>query len=297
MNLEEHIDVLKEYPFKVSYPKGGQLYLLVWWTPWDRGHALTASNEVSIERMLRQVFVKEGPEIELRDYRHATLVSPPLELRKTYASGRLVEDVDNFRWFVGSLFRQAQAKDHPVKKDALRCKEYRSRWPREDGDSTYEDKDHSQCLNCFGGWLPKDHTVESLYLLRRKEPRHVDKWAARHKPKELYFESEAPEADPVLPLYALEQHFGDHSDGLKVNLVKKDEETGLYWYGAHNSVTPTTFFFHGEPLEIPARFRGLAKTAKQDHEREKAAEAKRRKEEQRRGNEDANERLRRLLAP
>lgn len=295
MNLEEHIDVLSEFPFKVSYPKAGSLYLLVWWTRWDRGHALAASSEDRIERMLRQVYLKEGPEVGLRDYRQARIVSPPLELRKTYARGRLVEDMDNFRWFVGSLFRQAQAKDNPVKKEATRCKEYRSRWPRDEGDS-YEDKDHSQCLNCFGGWLPKNHTVESLYLLRRKEPRHVDRWASKYKPKETTFESTAPEADPSLPLYALAQHFGDHSDGLKVDEFEKNEE-GEWPFGAHHHCTPISFFFHGAKLDVPKRFLAMAKTAKQDHAREEAEKAKKQKEDRRKENEDANDRLRRLLAP
>lgn len=299
MDLTTHIDVLKEWPFKVSYPKGGQLHLLVWWTQWDRGHALTASNEASIERMLRQVFLKEGPNVELRDYRRAELVSPPLELRKVYGEGRLVEDVDNFRWFVGSLFRAAQAKNHPVKKEASRCKEYRSRWPREEGEPN-TDKDHSQCLNCFCGWVPKGHTVESLYLLRRHEPRHTGPraWSVSggKKPVETWFESTAPEADPKKPLYALAQHFGNHSDGLKVDTVEKDED-GKWPFGAHFHCTPVTFFFHGEKLEVPARFLGMAKTAKQDHEREEAAKKKKHAEDRKRENEDANERLRRLLAP
>jgi hypothetical protein len=295
VNLIDHIDVLKEWPFKVSYPSGGQLHLLVWWTQWDRGHALAASSEDRIEHMLRQVYLKEGPEVELRDYRVATLVSPPLELRRAYAEGCLVEDVDNFRWFVGSLFRQAQSKDNPVKKEAVRCGEYRSRWPREEGD-TFEDKDHSQCLNCFGGWLPKNHTVESLYLLRRHEPRHVDRWASKYKPKETYFVSTAPEADPTLPLYALAQHFGDHSDGLKIDKIEKNED-GKWPYGAHLHLAPTSFFFHGERLEVPKRFITLAKTAKQDYLREEAEKKKAQAEERKRENVDANERLRRLLAP
>lgn len=52
MKLEEHIDILKEYPFKVSYPRGGNLQLLVWYTDWDRHHVLAASSEDRIEHML-----------------------------------------------------------------------------------------------------------------------------------------------------------------------------------------------------------------------------------------------------
>ena len=299
MNLEEHIDVLKEWPFKVSCPKGGTLHLLVWWTPWDRGHALAASSEDRIEHMLRLVYLKEGPEVELRDYRLATVVSPPLELRLAYSRGRLMEDVDNFRWFVGSLFRQAQAKDQPVKKEATRCAEYRSRWPREEGEVN-GDKDHSQCLNCFGGWLPKNHTVESLYLLRRNEPRYIGKnmsWAvSRKKPVETFFESTAPEADPNLVLYALAQHFGDHADGLKIDKIEKDED-GKWPFGAHLHHAPFSFFFHGEKLEVPKRFLSLATTAKQDHAREEAAKKKKHADERRKENEDANARLLRLLTP
>jgi hypothetical protein len=293
VNLEEHIDILKEFPFKVSYPKSGSLYLLVWWTPWDRGHALAASSEDRIEYMLRRVYLREGPGVELRDYRCATLVSPPLELRQTYARGRLVEDLDNFRWFVGSLFRQAQAKDNPVKKEATRCKTYRASWP---DCVEKDDKEHGQCLNCFNGWVPKNHTVESLYLLRRHEPRHVDKWVSKYKPKETYFVSTAPEADPKLPLYALAQHFGDHADGLKIDKIEKDEES-KWPYGAHLHRAPASFFFHGEQLEVPKRFITLAKTAKQDHAREEAAKKKQQAEDRKRENVDANERLRRLLAP
>jgi hypothetical protein len=291
VDLDKHIDILKEYPFKVSYPKGGSLYLLVWWTQWDRGHALAASGEESIERMLRQVYLREGPEVKLLDYRLAEVVSPPLELRRAYAYGKMVEDVDNFRWFVGHLFQQAQ--NNPVKKEATRCKEYRSRWPREEGEVN-TDKDHSQCLNCFSGWIPKAHTVESLYLLRRHEPRHVGSPGFRLGDAKPTFESEAPEADPSKPLYALSQHFGNHADGLKVDDVTKDDD-GKWPYGPHLHLAPVTFFFHGEKLDIPKQFTALAKTAKRDYEREEAAKKKQAAEEKRRERVDANERLKKLL--
>lgn len=303
MNLEEHIDVLKEYPFKVSYPRGGNLWFLVWWTQWDRGHALAASSEERIEHMLRQVFLKEGPEVKLLDYRCAEIVSPPLELRRGYSVGRMLEDLDQFRWYVGTLFRMAQSKDRPVKKDATRCKNYRDLWssPEEMKEAAEKDKDHGQCRNCFNGWLPKGHTVESLYLLRRKEPRrypgqpYFRPSTGKIKGHPEFFESIAPEADPKRPLYALAQHFGDHSDGLKVDTIERDED-GKWPFGAHFSCTPISFFFHGEKLEMPKHFLALGKTARADAKREESEKKKTQKQEHKSNAEEANDLLLKLIA-
>lgn len=301
MKLEDHIDILKEYPFEVAYPSGGNLFFLVWWTQWDRGHALAASSEERIEYMLRHVYAREGPEVELRDYRHAEIVSPPLGLRRSYAHGRMVEDLDNFRWYVGGLLRQAQSKDRPVKKEWLRCEDYRDLWSdseKERKKRAEEDKDHSQCRNCFCGWLPKGHTVESLYLLRRKESRRYpgDGSLSGGKPRLLEFrESVAPEADPRKPLYALAQHFGNHSDGLKVDTVEQDEDGKWSSFGPHFHCTPVTFFFHGEKLDIPKRFLDLSKTVRADHKREEAEKKKAQTKKHRDNAEEANELLRKLL--
>lgn len=300
MSPLDSIDALKEWPIKVSYPKAGDLYLLLWWTDYVRGHACVAESEDRIEQILREVYVKEGPSVKLKEYWRVSVVSPPLELRQTYARGRLLEDVDNFRWFVGYLFQNAQAKDHPVKKTATRCKNYKARYESE-ADS---DKEHTMCLNCFKGWLPKGETVESLYLRRRLEPRHVDPYAGRFKPDPrkrtgypVFKESVAPEADISQPLYALAQHFGDHSDGLRIDEIKKDDE-GEWPWGQHFHCPPISFFFQGTRTPtMPKHFVALSKTAIADAKKAEADKIKERKAELEKERLDANERLRRLLEP
>lgn len=295
MKLEDHIDILKEYPFKVQYPRGGSLYFLIWWTDYDRGHALAASSEERIETMLRRVYAKEGSSVKLLDFRHAEIVAPPPEVKRLWALGKLNDDLNQFRWYVGTLFRTASSKDDPVKKDAVRCKVYCDKYspPEEQAERAKQDKDHSSCINCFGGWLPKGHTVESLYLLKRFEPRRfpgtreIQNRPPDPKRKDPFFESIAPEADPKRKLYALAQHFGDHSSGLMV------EEVGFEDDLSHRF--PVTFFFHGEKLKIPERFLDIQKTARADRAREEKEKKQREEQKHKHRGEDANQLLRAMV--
>lgn len=293
----DSIDALKEYPLKVTYPKAGDLYLLRWWTEWDRGHVIAAASEERVEGLLRHIMIKEGHGVQPKEYWRATLVSPPLELRENYSRGRLLEDMDDFRWFVGSLFDQAADKDHPVKKTAKRCKKYSPRYESDESD----DKTHTSCLNCFKGWLPANDTVESLYLRRRLEPRHRTWDVYKPDPNKrtgipLTVESTAPVADLSRPLYALEHAFGDHSEGLRIIEVKKNED-GVWPWGVHFHKPGIIFFFQGEKLDVPKKFITLAKTAITDHKKAIADEAKARATKQKQSQMDANERLRRMLEP
>lgn len=237
MNLEDRIDLMKEYPPLVRYPLGGSFLLLIWHAQSEGQHAILAS-ETGLLPVWKSALQRYDNEPEPREMWRVNIVTPGEPYARLLAQTALRESYRRFRQHVGSyVWAMLHSRDRAQLPDALvRCERYFNEHHNHESvtdptDGT-DDPEHASCQNCLYGYTIKDSSVEDLFLQKRSLVPADD---------ESRLASRAPKADPTKPLFALREEFGHHRKGLYVARVEEDD-----CRYSHD----TTFFFHGESVPL-----------------------------------------------
>lgn len=161
--------------------------------------------------------------------------------------------------------------DDDLPSNVKRCTkyEYVSFNDSDDADEYYIDN-HLQCKNCLEGYLITGKTLEDLYASKRNEllddrMMYVPKTSALSK---------APPANDDLQLFSVTAKFGDHSDGLIIEEIIRDDKDP-YIPHAHFFFQPT--YEQAQQGFVPREFEQMIVTetsniVKEEEQRKKVAE-------------------------
>jgi hypothetical protein len=239
------MDLLKDYPLVVQFPKlQGQYLMLNWWSHEEQNHVSLAKTEQQIiqiyQRLLDDKSYYGAEPVNL--YR-INIVAPPLWLQLRCARRKMRSERRNFGQWLGDSLREMEPS---IPAGFTRCSEYRpderQGYDSSDASDEWNSTRHWGCRNCHNGYrfpIP----LSQLFLKKR------DIWLkiissdiALGLRRASAGPSQAPMADPLKPLYAVQNRHGHHQDGTFLLEVGRPEDSGI-----HDDVK---FFCHADQLPM-----------------------------------------------
>lgn len=223
------IDIEKEYPLTVAYPRGGHFFLLTWKDLWTQNNVIVAKTKKAAlgvwEARCEGVTAMHGEELKVTGSWTADIVKPPHSLLAKFSLDRYLDDLNGFCAYTGRLIESVFArKRQPLPTHIRRCEKARPHY------------DHGCLYATGGGFMVKDYSVEALFDLCFERYNHGQE-RSRH------IQSLAPEWDSSRPLYHV--HSGGMNMGTVVDLVDMEDPR----FGSSNPAA--MFYFQGESLGTP----------------------------------------------
>lgn len=262
------MDLLKEFPFVVTYPSAGDVKLLLWHAQNEGNNLLMAKSDEGLERLFARVLKKRRGDADAVKIYDATLVAPPLELRKERAESLLQTAYSEFTIQFVTGLKECQER-HKLPEGVRLCTEYKAYPEDTDPPNEYELKNHWSCANCLDGFVITGRSILDLFIAKRSEVEYLrlTRFAPGKPPKKqrvMKHVSVAPEAvnaGEKPSVFIVDESFGDHSQGVDIKPAK---------YAGSS----TMFFFQGSARKPTAEMKKMSKVYEDQYAKEEAERKK-----------------------
>lgn len=255
--VPSHIDIIKDFPYWVSYPRAGKdLLLIKWWTTYERG-VLGLLKPSFIRRYLNLV-LERHPTAEIKElYRVDRIVHPGKALHEAYATGQLQSQWRTFQFRLAEGLAMKEERGLPLPKGVSKCTKMVLKKGFEPNE--FWDSKHHACRNCDRQYVIPAELKIRLFWKNGYEPdtqHEAPPWAVKTLLPSI-IRPEVPMATPQKTVWVCKEDFGHHSEGVAV------EKAGAKWAPGTN----VKFFFHGRKLDIPKWMSIACKAAQKEDER------------------------------
>jgi hypothetical protein len=251
--------LLEHFPLLVTYPNGGEHYLLEWHTYNDQWHVIVDRRESHILPIVRGILA-DNDDLRLGRYLQVEIVGPSDGQRLRWAQTEFNAAVKDF-WadvYLMLAGNSLNARNLPaiLPPDLMRCTE----WDGGEGGVTAEDDwGHGWCLNCCHGLRPRVGTLGSVYAEKKPVFDGMIKPRSRFRDTDNRVVSRARPVGENEPLWRVEVG-AHHHRGTRVTGKEDAHDTG------------PAVFFYTSPRELDRSPLDAIIKADQDDRRQKRLE-------------------------
>lgn len=138
--------------FKVYYPHGGKMFMLIWWTHDKQNQMLLAKNEKAISATVLN-HITENLDAKLNGYYEIEIVAPSEKLSNLHALRKHKDNVANFASNVAARLLECIEFNKEIPKQFELCQDYDpDHYDLEQQEELKSDewskKNHYLCMNC-----------------------------------------------------------------------------------------------------------------------------------------------------